>query len=165
MSTASNIGQQARDKTKDAATSAANATKSAAESAKDTVHTAVDKAGDMASKAYNAAGDAASRAYNTASEYANRVGEKADDATASVGGGLKSAANTVRQNTPHEGMLGSASEQVASTLESAGSYLQDKGLSGIGDDLTGLIRRYPVPAVLIGVGLGFLIASAGSSRR
>jgi hypothetical protein len=54
-------------------------------------------------------------------------------------------------------MLGRASEAVASTLESGGSYLEDKHLSGMADDVTQMIRRNPIPAVLIGVGLGFLI--------
>ena len=36
-------------------------------------------------------------------------------------------------------------------------------LSGIGEDLTGMIRRNPVPALLIGIGLGFLIARATRS--
>jgi hypothetical protein len=54
-------------------------------------------------------------------------------------------------------MLGKASEAVASTLEKGGSYLQDKNLSGMADDVTEMIKRNPIPAVLIGVGLGFLL--------
>jgi hypothetical protein len=57
---------------------------------------------------------------------------------------------------------------VADTLEGGGRYLQEHGLSGIGEDLTNLVRRNPVPAVLLGIGLGlglgYLIARVTSSR-
>ena len=33
-------------------------------------------------------------------------------------------------------------------------------LREIGDDLTNLIRRNPIPALLLGVGVGFLLARA-----
>jgi hypothetical protein len=140
MATTTNQGQQVKDKAKDAA------------------NTAIDKAGDFASKAADKASSFASQAADKAGEYASKAGEKADSATSSVGSGMKNLADTVRENTPHSGMLGTASEQVASGLEAGGKYLEDKGLSGIGDDLAGLIKNHPIPAVLIGIGIGYLIA-------
>jgi len=130
--------------------------------AKDTANTAIDKAGDFASKAADKASNLASQAADKANEFAHKAGEKAEDATASVGSGMKNLADTVREHTPHSGMLGAASEQVASGLEAGGKYLQDKGLSGMGDDLAGLIKTHPIPAVLIGIGIGYLIASAAN---
>jgi hypothetical protein len=53
---------------------------------------------------------------------------------------------------------------VAGALESSGRYLEEQGLSGIGEDLTNLIRRNPLPAILLGIGLGFLLARATTSR-
>jgi hypothetical protein len=144
MATTTNQGQQVKDKAKDAA------------------NTAIDKAGDFASKAADKASSFASQAADKAGEYASKAGEKADSATSSVGSGMKNLADTVRENTPHSGMLGTASEQVASGLEAGGKYLEDKGLSGIGDDLTGLIKNHPIPAVLIGIGIGYLIACSTS---
>jgi hypothetical protein len=47
---------------------------------------------------------------------------------------------------------------VASALDSSGRYLEEQGLSGMAEDVTNLIRRNPIPAMLIGVGLGFLLA-------
>jgi len=120
--------------------------------AKDAAGTALDTARDVASSAAKKAGDAASY-----------VGQKAEDATSAVGGGMKSLAGSIREHTPREGVFGSASSAVASTLESGGKYLQEHGLSGVGEDLTGMIRRNPVPAVLIGIGIGFLIARATRS--
>jgi hypothetical protein len=39
-----------------------------------------------------------------------------------------------------------------------GSYLQNQGLSGAMEDLEGLIRRYPIQSLLLGVGLGYLLS-------
>jgi hypothetical protein len=55
-------------------------------------------------------------------------------------------------------MLGTAASTVADTLEHTGRYIQDEGLAGMADDVTELIRRNPIPAMLIGVGIGFLLA-------
>jgi hypothetical protein len=51
-------------------------------------------------------------------------------------------------------MAGTAATAVTDTVAGAGTYLQDKGVQALPADLTGLIRRYPVPAVLIGLGIG-----------
>jgi hypothetical protein len=75
---------------------------------------------------------------------------------------MQSLAGTLRDRGPHEGMLGSASTTVAGALESGGRYLQEEGFSGMMDDVAGIIRRNPIPAVLIGIGLGFLIARTTS---
>jgi len=70
---------------------------------------------------------------------------------------MQSLADTVRQQTPDSGVLGSAAGYVADTLEGTGKYIEDKNLSGMMDDMTGLIKRNPIPAVLIGLGIGFLL--------
>jgi len=123
-----------------------------------------DKAKDMASTVTDKARGAASSVAQTAGEMASKVGDRAEDATSSVGGGMRSLAGTIRDKGPHSGMMGSATESIAETLESGGRYLQEEGLSGMGNDLVELIRRNPIPALLIGVGIGFLFARAVSSR-
>lgn len=129
--------------------------------AKDTASGMADKARDTASNVADKATDVARQAYDKAGQYASAAGDKADTAVESVGGGMKSFAGTIRENMPQSGMLGTATESVAGALESGGRYLQEHGLSGIGDDMTNLVRRNPIPAVLLAFGLGFLIASAG----
>ena len=71
---------------------------------------------------------------------------------------MESLAGTMKQNLPSEGILGSAAQSVASGLESTGQYLEREGLPGLGDDMINLIRRNPLPAVLVGIGFGFIIA-------
>lgn len=55
---------------------------------------------------------------------------------------------------PREGMLGA----VADSLEKTGRYMQEEGIRGMAEDVTELIRRNPIPAMLVGVGIGFLLA-------
>jgi ElaB/YqjD/DUF883 family membrane-anchored ribosome-binding protein len=119
---------------------------------------AKDVAGNVADKAKDIASNVAERAKDAAST----VGQKAEDATHAVGSGMQSLAGTMRDKLPQGGVLGAASSTVASGLENTGKYLQAEGLKGIADDVTEVIRRNPLPAILIGIGLGFLLARATS---
>jgi len=84
--------------------------------------------------------------------------EQAEQATKNVGAGMGSLGNIIHQHEPTEGVLHNAGEAMAAKLEAGGRYLELHGLSGVGEDLTNLIRKNPVPALLIGAGLGFLLA-------
>jgi len=106
----------------------------------------------------DAAQSAAGAVTDKARDIAATVGRKADDATEAVGSGMRSLAGTVRDHGPQEGMVGKASGAVAGALESSGRYLEEEGLSGMADDLTQMIRRNPIPSVLVGIGVGFLLA-------
>lgn len=81
-----------------------------------------------------------------------------------------------------EGVLGTiketAQDWASSAAETAGSAWEAtrhgaqqfaSQAGDVWDDFGGLIRRYPVPALLIGVGIGFLLAQAftlgGSHER
>jgi hypothetical protein len=114
----------------------------------------------MMEKARNVASDVARQA----GEAASNVGRRAEDATSAVGSGMQSLAGTLREKAPREGVLGTASSTMARGLESGGRYLQEEGFGGMVDDLSGVIRRNPIPAVLIGVGIGFLMARMASPR-
>ncbi|MDZ4858742.1 MAG: hypothetical protein SGI88_07140 [Candidatus Hydrogenedentes bacterium] len=70
----------------------------------------------------------------------------------------------MRDKSPQSGMAGTATSAVAHSLERTGDYLQSEGLSGIADDLTNVVRRNPIPALLAAIGVGFLIAQATSRR-
>jgi len=77
---------------------------------------------------------------------------------------MQSLAGTLRENLPREGVLGTASSTVARGLETGGRYLERESFQGMADDLTSIIRRNPIPAILIGIGLGFVLARATTSR-
>ena len=130
------------------------------DAAKTTAGKATEFAKDAAEKATDFAKGAASTVAEKAGEAGSYLAEKADDATSAVGGGMESLAGTIRDRGPQKGVLGNASSAVAGTLESGGRYLREHGLSGIADDITDIIRKNPLPAILIGVGVGFLLAKA-----
>jgi len=118
----------------------------------------VDKAKEAAGNVMDKVKDVASHAGQTAGNVASTVGHKVDDAAGSVGSGMHSLGEKIRDRGPDSGILGKASHAVGDALESGGRYLEDRKLSGMAGDLTDMIRRNPIPALLVGVGLGFLLA-------
>lgn len=124
----------------------------------------MDKAKEIASAVVDKAKGAASSVAHTVGQAGSAVGEKANEATSAVGSGMKSLAGTIRENTPREGVLGTATSAMANTLESGGRYLQEEGLGGMAEDVTNLIRRNPIPAILVGIGIGFLLAKITTTR-
>ena len=85
-------------------------------------------------------------------------GGKIHEAGDALGSGLKNLASSLRENAPREGVVGTAASNLADSLERGGTYLENQGLDGITEQVEGLIRRNPMPAVLVGVGLGFVLA-------
>ena len=57
-----------------------------------------------------------------------------------------------------QGAIATAKTAVADGVESASSYLQDRKFEDMATDLTAMIRRYPVQSLVVGVGLGYLLA-------
>jgi ElaB/YqjD/DUF883 family membrane-anchored ribosome-binding protein len=145
------------DKAKDVASSFADKAKDAAgnfaDMAKDAAGNLTDKAKDATTTVTHKAEDLA----KNAGQYAKQAGQKADDATASFGHTIKSAADTVRAKGPHDGILGSATSATAGAMESTGRYLEQEKLSGMAHDMTELIRRNPIQALLIAGAIGFLV--------
>ena len=107
--------------------------------------------GEMASQAGCAVGAMASQA-------ACDVGRKADDLTVSAGIGIQGLGDRLSKNAPHTGMLGSASQAVDRSVKDGGEYLEGAKFSGMTEDVEMLIRRNPIPSVLIAIGLGWFVA-------
>jgi len=143
----------AKNKVQEVGNSCAQAATGAAEGIRNAAGYVADQAKDVASSASKQAANAGSY-----------LDSKAEEATAALGGGLKAAGEAIRQNAPHDGRLGQASSAVAQTLSDTGAYLEREGLQGMGSDLATLIKKNPIPALLIGIGLGFLVARASSTR-
>ncbi len=107
---------------------------------------------------------ATSSAMHSAEDAATYVGKKADDGVHAVGSTLKSFGDTVRHQAPGRDMLKDGMCAVADTLENTGKYLEEEGISGMAEDMTNLIKRNPIPALFVGIGVGFLLARALSPR-
>ena len=98
---------------------------------------ALENAERAAGNTLEKAREVASNAAQNVAGAAAYVGHKAEEATSSVG----------------------------NALENTGHYLKNDGLHHITADLTEMIKRNPVPAMLLGIGLGFLFAQATSRRN
>lgn len=126
----------AAEKAKGAINAGMDSGKHAIESAIESASAGIQAAQQKLGAAVGAAREAASQVSGSVSDAASYAGEKAESATNSFG----------------------------CAMESTGAYLKDDGLRHIAADVSDLIRRNPVPAMLIGVGLGFLIAQASTRR-
>ena len=93
-----------------------------------------------------------------AMESAPTLGEKAESATKALGAGMLATGKSIREHEPSKGVFHEAGELLASKLESGGMYLNERGLQGVTDDVADLIRHNPMPALLVGLGLGMLLA-------
>jgi hypothetical protein len=99
----------------------------------------------------------AERAKQAAADAAHNVGERAESAKTAVGGRMKDLAGRLRERAPEEGMIGSAAQGVARTLEDGGEYLQEHNFGDMAKDVTDVVRTHPIPSVLVALGLGILI--------
>jgi len=131
-----------------------------ADKAKDAAHTVADKAKDAAQNVADSTRDMASQAGQAISGAASTVGKKAEEWTSAAGHRVESLADTVRHQGPNSGVLGRATDAVADSLEAAGGYMSDKNISGMMDDVTSLIKRNPIPALLVGLGIGYLLGKS-----
>lgn len=113
-----------------------------------------DAAQDLSQSATNAYGDAKAKVQ----EVGSAAAEKVSGATKTVGEKMTSLADTIRENAPQEGTIGTAAKTVANQLNDAGSYLQEHNFENMAQDVTGLIRRYPMQSLLVGVGIGYLFS-------
>ena len=121
-------------------------------------------AADAASYVGRKAEDAAAFVGHKTDDAVSYVGQKTNDASAAVGDGLRSLGNSVRERGPSTGVAGDASASLADSLESGGRYLQEEGIKAMADDVTNLVRRNPIPALLLGVAAGYLVARATTPR-
>jgi uncharacterized protein YjbJ (UPF0337 family) len=93
-----------------------------------------------------------------------QMGETVNTAAHDVAARLTETAGAVGATVQET--AATAARAVADTVKGAGGYLQATGMDRITGDVTGLIRRYPVSAVLIGLGIGLLVGrSLGKATR
>jgi hypothetical protein len=77
----------------------------------------------------------------------------------SAQGAISTAATAVADGWESaQGAISTAATAVADGVGSASSYLQEKKFEEMATDLTALIRQYPVQSLLVGVGLGYILA-------
>lgn len=87
-----------------------------------------------------------------ASQLSTTVSDKANAAVTSMGEKMSDMGHALREKVP------TSLAPYAESIERAGQYLQRQDLGDLVDDVSGIIRRHPMPAMLTGVALGFLLA-------
>jgi hypothetical protein len=122
---------------------------------------AEDVAVDAGHKAQEWAGNVADKAQETAAA----VVHKTDDGIAAVGHQMNALGAKVRDAAPQNGTLGSAANVVANELQAGGQYLEGHGIEAIGKDLTEVVRKHPIPSVLVGFGIGCMLGMLLFQRR
>src|SRR5262245_41749958 len=70
---------------------------------------------------------------------------------------LASAAEPVRERAPQEGAAGAVAARVAGTLEQGARFLRQEGWGGLAGGVKEFVVRNPLPAVLLGVGVGYVL--------
>jgi len=119
---------------------------------------------DQSSKSGHTIRDAATALGQGAEDVASTLANKADEAVAATGRGIESVADQIRSHTPDNGIVGAASNKLVGSLESGGKYLKEQGVTGMTDDLISIVRNNPMTSLLVGVGVGFLLARSTTSR-
>lgn len=94
----------------------------------------------------------------TAEDLAERVSSSADSAFDTLGEKIGDVSETISERSSGRGILERVGRVVASGMRNVGMYLERKDLSDMVMDVGGVIRRNPGKTVLIGAGVGYLIA-------
>jgi ElaB/YqjD/DUF883 family membrane-anchored ribosome-binding protein len=89
--------------------------------------------------------------------------ERVERGVSGLGRSVQQAAHRVRERIPSEGRFGhgrihDTAERVTDRVEHMGRYLEEADFEEMAEDVTDLVRRYPLQSVLVGLGIGFLIA-------
>ncbi|HEX9372653.1 MAG TPA: hypothetical protein VF897_16700 [Roseiflexaceae bacterium] len=147
----------------------ADATERELDRTADRTHEAVDRASNKAHEAVDTAADKAQQVAATVQDKAQQVADKAqnlgqqavdkaDAATTTVGEKMTDVAQTIREKAPSSGPVANAADTAADTLQRAGTYLQQQDLDDMRADLENIIRQYPIQSLLVGFGVGYLLA-------
>ncbi len=104
--------------------------------------------------------EVASNVKSRASEIGSRVAERTDQAMSSAGQRIENLGHNLRDRASEEGRMGRVLSRTAQALEHSGQYLQESTPTDVRMDLEDVMRRRPLTTLLVGAGLGFLIARA-----
>ena len=87
---------------------------------------------------------------------ASRISDTVQETAQNVASSLAETAGEVRAHA--ESAASTAATAVADTVAGAVSSLQETSVTDLAGHLTDLIRRHPIPSLLIGLGIGFVLA-------
>jgi hypothetical protein len=117
-----------------------------------------DKARDMARSATETARDAATGVMDRARDVAGNVADRAKEAAGTAADTAREWASEAVGAVKESDVVNKAGEYVSEAWESGSRYFQEHSFRDMADDVAGVIRRNPIPALLVGIGLGFILA-------
>lgn len=109
--------------------------------------------------------EVASNVKSRAGEIGSRVAERTEAAMSAAGQRIENLGQSLRDRASEEGRVGRVLSRTAQALEHGGQYLQESTPTDVRMDLEDVMRRRPIATLLVGAGLGFLIARALRGRR
>jgi hypothetical protein len=121
--------------------------------AAENVQQAIAHAGQAGSHVVSALGEIAGQACCD-------LGKKADDLAAMAGSNVTEFGATLGASQSGDGVVGCVSSAIADSVRETGKYIQNAKLSGMANDMSGMIKRNPIPSVLIAACLGWFLARA-----
>jgi len=117
-----------------------------------------DKARDAARGAVESARDTATGVMDRARDAAGSVADKARDVAGNVADTARDWASGAVGAVKDSDVVNKAGEYVSDAWESGSRYFQEHNFKDMAEDVAGVIRRNPIPALLVGIGLGFILA-------
>jgi len=98
----------------------------------------------------------ASAVMERVSEFGDTVSDKANAAVTGMGGSMTDLASTLREKSPEA--VAPYVQKAAAGLEQAGAYLKRESIGEIVDDFVSLVQRHPLPLLMVGIGIGFVLS-------
>jgi len=117
-----------------------------------------DKARDVARTAVETARDTATGVADRARDLAGNVADKARDVAGTVAETTRDWASGAVGAVAESDVVNKASEYASEAWETGSRYFQEHNFKDMAEDVAGVIRRNPIPAMLVGIGLGFILA-------
>lgn len=130
------------------------------ERGREAIEEGAERLSDAASRVAERTREVASNVRSRASEIGSRVAERTDAVMSAAGERIESFGHTLRERASDEGRVGRVLGRTAQALEHGGQYLQESTPNDMRMDLEDTMRRRPITTLLVGAGIGFLIARA-----
>jgi ElaB/YqjD/DUF883 family membrane-anchored ribosome-binding protein len=110
-------------------------------------------------------GDKAQRVKDRVADTGRRTVDKIDASREPTADALGRAASGIHETTDRATQrLSGAAHRAADRIQATADYVREHDLRAIGNDVVGIVNRYPRESVAIAVALGFLLGRAFRSR-
>lgn len=108
-----------------------------------------------ATKMVRSIADAVSDVKETAGEVGRHTADKIDAIRETIAGTMDETSSAIQQGGKQVSEIAEAAVQ---KIEEGAEYVRETDLRVMGADVKGFVKRYPVAAVAVGLGVGFLLA-------